>query len=181
MLKLSKREEKKMKNQNFLRKIFELKNELFGQFSITINKESRKTACINERDYAVSIGLIGSDKEFCYVRDATWLNLRCKAMTKIDQSNKTGAQEGSESKLDDTDKLVIEIIGKESPVVQGIVVPDSMETVSEVKEITEDFSYSMPNENDDNGTTKSKYSLQKSSGRGKKRVQLEVRKLELEV
>ncbi|CAH1111473.1 unnamed protein product [Psylliodes chrysocephalus] len=86
-------------------------------------------------------------------------------LTKIDQSNKTGAQGGPESKLDDTDKLVIEIIGKESPVVQGIDVPDSMETISEVKDITEDFSYSMPNENDDNGTTKSKCSLQQSSCR----------------
>ncbi|CAH1099706.1 unnamed protein product [Psylliodes chrysocephalus] len=189
-----------MKNQNFLRKILKLKNELFGQFSTTITKESRKTAWINVRDYAVSIGLIGSDKEFCYVRDVTWPNLRSRTMTKIDQSNKTGAQGGPESKLDDTDKLVIEIIGNESPVVQGIGVPDLMETVSEVKEITEDFSYSMPNENDDNGTTKSKCSLQQSSCRGKKRVivqlpdnakniqslkikklQLEVRKLELEV
>ncbi|CAH1106049.1 unnamed protein product [Psylliodes chrysocephalus] len=41
-----------------------------------------------------------------------------------------------------------------------------METVSEVKVITEDFSYSMPNENDDNGTTKSNCSLQQSSCRG---------------
>ncbi|CAH1105689.1 unnamed protein product [Psylliodes chrysocephalus] len=96
---------------------------------------------------------------------ANWPNLRSRTMTKIDQSNKTGAQGGTESKLDDTDKLVIEIIRKESPVVQGIAVPDSMETVSEVKDITEDLSYSMPNENDDNGTTKSKCSLQQSSCR----------------
>ncbi|CAH1113212.1 unnamed protein product [Psylliodes chrysocephalus] len=107
MPKLRKRKEKKMKNQNFLRKILELKNELFGQFSTTITKESRKTAWIHVNDYAVSTGLIGSDKEFCYVRDATW------PKTKIDQLNKTGAQGGPQSKLDDTDKLVIEIIGKE--------------------------------------------------------------------
>ncbi|CAH1109815.1 unnamed protein product [Psylliodes chrysocephalus] len=163
MPKLSKREEKKMKNQNFLRKILELKSELFGQFSTTITKESRKTAWINVRDYSVSIGLIGSDKEFCYVRDATWPILRQKLTNQIKQG-------GPESKLDDTHKLVIEIIGKESSVVEGIGVPDSMETVSKVKEITEDFSYSMPNENDDNGTTKSKCLLQQSSCRGKKRV-----------
>ncbi|CAH1115164.1 unnamed protein product [Psylliodes chrysocephalus] len=166
MPKLSKREEKKMKNQNLLRKILELKNEHFGQFSTTITKESRITAWINVRDYAVSIGLIGRDKEFCYVRDATWPNLRSRTMTKIDKSNKTGAQGGPESKLDDTDKQVIEIIGKKSPVVQGIGVPDLMETVSEVIDITEDFSYSMSNENDDKGTTKSKCSFQQSSCRG---------------
>lgn len=38
----------------------------------------------------------------------------------------TGGAGGSEKKLDDTDNLVIEILGKDSPVIKGFGVSDSM-------------------------------------------------------
>ncbi|CAH1107360.1 unnamed protein product [Psylliodes chrysocephalus] len=117
---------------------------------------------------------------------------------KIDQSNKTGAQGGTESKLGDTGKLVIEMIGKESPVVQGIGVPDSIETVFEVKEITEDFVSLCPMKTMIMAPQKSSARFNKVHVEKRvivqqpdddkniqslkiKKLQLEVRKLELEV
>lgn len=77
---MNKRVEKTFKNQNFLRKVLELKQELFGAFSPVITKETKKTAWTEVRNYAVSIGLITPDKDATYVRDATWPNLRNRTM-----------------------------------------------------------------------------------------------------
>jgi len=122
----NKREMKNLKNLNFLRKMFELKSELFGAYSATVTKETKKNAWTAVRDYAVSIGLITSDKDYTYVRDTTWTNLRKRTMEKIDKSSKTGASGSPDSKLDAIDDMVLTIIGKESPALKGIGVEDSM-------------------------------------------------------
>lgn len=79
----SRRVEKSIMQQNFLRKVDELKNNLFGQFSTTITKETRRQAWTDARDYAVSIGLISNEKDYTYVRDATWPNLRNRTIVSI--------------------------------------------------------------------------------------------------
>lgn len=122
----SKREMKNLKNLNFLRKIFELKADLFEAFSATATKETKKKAWSAVRDYAVSIGLITNDKDYTYVRDTTWTNLRKRTMEKVDKSSKTGASGSPDSKLDAIDDMVLNIIGKESAVLKGLGVGDSM-------------------------------------------------------
>lgn len=45
--------------------------------------------------------------------------------TKVDRARRTGAAGGSNCIYDDVDELVLEVIGKKSPVVEGIGLPDS--------------------------------------------------------
>ncbi|XP_068082046.1 uncharacterized protein [Anabrus simplex] len=78
------------------------------------------------RDYAVAIGLVTADKDYTYVRDATWSNMRSRTVAKIDNACQTGSGGGSSKKLDDIDHLVLNIIGRESPVLQGFGVNDSL-------------------------------------------------------
>lgn len=77
---MSKREEKNLKNINFLRKILSKKSDLFEQYGPTITKDTRKKAWGEIRDYAVSINLITSARDATYVRDTTWQNLRGRTM-----------------------------------------------------------------------------------------------------
>ncbi|XP_050310544.1 uncharacterized protein LOC126746362 [Anthonomus grandis grandis] len=204
----SKRSEKQVKQQNFLRKIKDMKDSLFGQFSTTLTKETKRSAWMEVRDYAVSIGLITCEKDYTYVRDATWPNIRNRTMIKLDNAKKTGSDGGPNSKLDDTDKLVIEIIGKNSPVIEGIGVADSMEeevvtqtlptnteTLPDVTEIKEDVgntfedvvSPPLKSQKLTRGCLKRKIIVQNSNETKyledlkRKKLELEVRKLELEV
>lgn len=77
---MAKREEKNIKNRNFLRMILENKKELFDQFGPNITKETRRKTWSQVRDYAVSIGLVTNNRDTTYVRDTTWQNLRGRTM-----------------------------------------------------------------------------------------------------
>lgn len=52
---------------------------------------------------------------------------------KLDRSSKTGAHGDPSSKLDIIDQLVIEIIGKTSPVLKGLGVADSFEQTEQLE------------------------------------------------
>lgn len=82
MSKTSKREEKKIKCISFLRKMCDLKSELFERFSASVTKDTRRRAWQEVHEFAVSIGLISTDKDFTYVRDTTWPNLRQRTMVR---------------------------------------------------------------------------------------------------
>ncbi|XP_069670087.1 uncharacterized protein [Periplaneta americana] len=129
---MKKRNENNIKKECFLRKVLDLKNELFGAFSINITKETRRQAWIKLRDYAVSMALISSEKDFTYIRDATWPNIRNRTLKKLDSVSKNVTGGGSDIKLDSIDHLVLEIIGRESPVFQGCGVADSMGETSQI-------------------------------------------------
>nr|CAI5842206.1 unnamed protein product [Callosobruchus analis] len=191
--------------------ILSKKTELFEQFGPTITKDTRRKAWSEVRDYAVSIGLLTSNRDTTYVRDTTWQNLRGRTMAKLDKQ--TGGPGGPDKKLDETDLLIIEILGKDSPVIKGFGVPDSMgieRTVQDdlVPSITDPSSSDL-NETDcmNNTTTNSllpKPELHFDSQRSKKdprkrlivqmsditkeqellkkrKLQLEVRKLEIDI
>nr|CAI5860702.1 unnamed protein product [Callosobruchus analis] len=63
-----------------VRMILSKKTELFEQFGPTITKDTRRKAWSEVRDYAVSIGLLTSNRDTTYVRDTTWQNLRGRTM-----------------------------------------------------------------------------------------------------
>nr|CAI5829971.1 unnamed protein product [Callosobruchus analis]CAI5854070.1 unnamed protein product [Callosobruchus analis] len=76
-------------------------------------------------EVAKSICLLPADKDWTYVRDTIWQNLKKTAMLKIDNAKKTGT--GGMGTLTEVDNMVLEIIGKESPVVCGLGVAESFE------------------------------------------------------
>ncbi|XP_062550304.1 uncharacterized protein LOC134215066 [Armigeres subalbatus] len=52
-------------------------------------------------------------------------------MEKRDNARKTGTGGGYDAKTNDVDMLVYDILGKESPVLEGLSVPESMDELAE--------------------------------------------------
>ncbi|KAL1493553.1 hypothetical protein ABEB36_009257 [Hypothenemus hampei] len=122
---MSARKQKDLKNINFLRKIFENKAILFGKFSDTLTRSEKRNKWEEIRNYAVATGLVTNDKDYVYVRNITWGNLRKKTLTKTDNSKQTGAGGGKEFIRTEIDVLVLDILGKDSPIIKGLGVADS--------------------------------------------------------
>ncbi|XP_068081812.1 uncharacterized protein [Anabrus simplex] len=77
---MGKRNDNNVRKESFLKKVLELKGQLFGAFSLTVTKDSKRQAWMELRDYAVAIGLVTADKDHTYVRDATWPNMRSRTV-----------------------------------------------------------------------------------------------------
>ncbi|XP_062534695.1 uncharacterized protein LOC134203873 [Armigeres subalbatus] len=82
-------------------------------------------------EYAKSIGALPSGKDTLYIRDVWWPNVRKTSMEKRDNARKTGTGGGYDAKTNDVDMLVYDILGKESPVLEGLSVPESMDELAE--------------------------------------------------
>ena len=64
----------------------------------------------------------GYTRDYSFLRDTEWSNIRSRTLVKRDKSRQTG---GKVQVMDELDNLVLEIIGRESPVVQGLPVRES--------------------------------------------------------
>lgn len=95
-----------------LQHIRDQKDILFGSLSPTITKIDKCNAWEKIADEAKTLGIITDEKPYNYVRDVYWQNLRKRTFKKIDQRNSTGAAGGNESKLDEIDNLVLDIVGE---------------------------------------------------------------------
>ncbi|XP_063235645.1 uncharacterized protein LOC134538339 [Bacillus rossius redtenbacheri] len=119
-----------------LQEIRDKKETLFGPFSCTLTKEM-KTSCWKEiHTQCGSLGLVAADKEWTYTRDVLWQNLKKSTMKKVDNRKKTGAAGGPDCKYAEVDILVLDIIGKDSPVIQSLGVTETWEAVG-VEDIIE--------------------------------------------
>ena len=64
------------KQIRFLQKIKENKDVLFGKFTSTITRNLKQAKWVEITKFAVSIGLVTSDKDYVFVRDNTLGNIR---------------------------------------------------------------------------------------------------------
>lgn len=69
-----------LKKISFLRKILENKDILFGKFSGSLTQNDKQKKWEEIREFAVSIGLITNDKNYTFVRNNTWGNIRKATM-----------------------------------------------------------------------------------------------------
>ncbi|KAL1493886.1 hypothetical protein ABEB36_009570 [Hypothenemus hampei] len=113
------------RKMQFLTKIRENKDILFGAFSEKLRKQDKIEKWKEMAMVAQSICLLPADKDWTYVRDTIWQNLKKTAMLKIDNAKKTGT--GGMGTLTEVDNMVLSIIGKESPVICGLGVAESFE------------------------------------------------------
>ncbi|KAJ9581681.1 hypothetical protein L9F63_023145 [Diploptera punctata] len=190
MSKSLKKEQKSINKENFLRKILENRNILFGTFSPTVTKEIKKTLWREIRDYAVEIGVVTNDKDYSYVRDTTWPNMKSRTMLKVDNASRTGMNGGSSSKLDNIDQLVLQILGKDSPVIHGLGVEETfpVEKLAQAEVEDELYNSSSQSPQASNSSRPKKRALVQKSEDSKslnelkrKKLSLEIRKLQLEV
>ncbi|KAF2892761.1 hypothetical protein ILUMI_13413 [Ignelater luminosus] len=94
---------------------------LFGKFSKKLTKEDKDKKWEEITDEAKSLGVIGGAKSWTDLRDTTWQNWRKRALAKRDNRKKIGRGSG-----DDThNTIVYDIIGKDSPVRDGLPIPES--------------------------------------------------------
>ncbi|KAJ3662281.1 hypothetical protein Zmor_006636 [Zophobas morio] len=79
----------------------------------------------------LQIEISDAEKDWTYVRDTTWPNLRKRALEKKDKIKKTGTGGGKESRLTEVDNKVLDILGKDSASVCGIGINDPIENEEE--------------------------------------------------
>lgn len=106
--------DKEQSRLRILEMILNQQKTLFGAFSPTLTKVDKVHAWDEITDEGVKLGLIPSSKQSSpsYMRDIFWQNVRKRTLKKIDDHRATGAAGGKDAKLDDIDKLVLQIIGK---------------------------------------------------------------------
>lgn len=106
----------------FLKLIKQHKKVLFEKLSNDVTAAKKKETWISIIEACRSNGfeIVPENKDWSYVRDHTWPNIKNYSMQKIDGNKKTGAAGGRSQKLKPIDELVLDIIGKESPIVAGI-------------------------------------------------------------
>ncbi|KAL1516191.1 hypothetical protein ABEB36_000110 [Hypothenemus hampei] len=102
------------------------KHILFGSFAgnkLTAVEKEQSWKEIHE--YAQSLGLIKQDKKWTYTRDNLFGLWESRALAKRDNTRKTGTGGGKDLKINEVDSSIFDIIDSESPVLDGIDIPES--------------------------------------------------------
>lgn len=68
---------------------------------------------------------VPEDKQWFYLRDSIWPNIKNYTIKKRDAKNKTGAAGGVDVKYSKIDLKVLEILGVDSPVVEGLNIQEA--------------------------------------------------------
>ncbi|XP_063219058.1 uncharacterized protein LOC134529167 [Bacillus rossius redtenbacheri] len=177
-----------------LNKIKDSRDILFGAFSDKLTKQNKMSAWQEIRDFAASLGVISENKDWTYVRDVVWQNLKKSTMGKVDNSKKTGASGGIDVKLTDVDNIVLDIVGRDSPVVCSLDVPETWAIEQESREVpvnssfhassmmVEDLLLTPASLDEDGGTPTSKAAKRKRTNKFQEEEEFlqEKRKLQLE-
>ncbi|XP_047998347.1 uncharacterized protein LOC125235802 [Leguminivora glycinivorella] len=108
-----------------LQLIRDKKDILFGSFRDRLTKDKNIAEWKNVSNLALSLGLVPVGNDYTYVRDTFYLNLKISTLSKRDDARKTGTGGGKKIILTPTDELILEIIGKDSPILDGINVEAS--------------------------------------------------------
>ncbi|KAF2889268.1 hypothetical protein ILUMI_16905 [Ignelater luminosus] len=98
---------------------------LFGKFSEKLTKEDKDKKWEEITDEAKSLGVIGGAKPWTYLCDTTWQNWQKRALAKRDNRKKIRRGSGDDTHVTEMDTIVYDIIGKDSPVFDGLSIPES--------------------------------------------------------
>ncbi|KAJ8891620.1 hypothetical protein PR048_004148, partial [Dryococelus australis] len=111
---MSSREAKKQCKVAVLQKIKEKKNVLFAWTDVS--------------NLAHSLGLLLQEKGWEYVQEGIWQNWKKVAMAKVDNRRQTGSGEGTVCKFSELDLIVLDIVGKDSPLVTSLGVQETWQS-----------------------------------------------------
>ncbi|CAH0547289.1 unnamed protein product [Brassicogethes aeneus] len=93
----------------FLHDVLSSKKVLFGSFSDKLTKEDKVKAWKTIHEKALALGLVSANKDLSYTKDR-----------KIDNRKKTGSEGGPDCKLNETDNLIIDFLGRDTVLVKGL-------------------------------------------------------------
>uniref|UniRef100_A0A915IA99 Regulatory protein zeste n=1 Tax=Romanomermis culicivorax TaxID=13658 RepID=A0A915IA99_ROMCU len=108
-----------------LQQIYDRKNILFAKFDEKVTADNKQKNWQHVKDFIDSLGVTMINKQWDYVCDAWWPNIKRATILKIDKFRKTSAEGGVEAKLMELDNAVLDIIGKDSAVINGLIVSES--------------------------------------------------------
>lgn len=110
----------------FLNEILSRKSILFNSYDDFAEGKRKKRNAWEE--IKVVMEMSGVKKYIDDWRDVVWRNIRSATMKKVDNKRQTGSGGGSDKKMTEIDELVLLIVGKESPVIEGLNVKETMVT-----------------------------------------------------
>jgi hypothetical protein len=110
----------------FLKKILENKDVLFGAFSAKLTAKDKERCWRRLRSELIANGSqLAGKKEWNKLRDETWQHCRGPAVKKMDNRRISGGPGPSEDdKWTVIDDLVLAILGRDSAVAKGLNVPE---------------------------------------------------------
>uniref|UniRef100_A0A915IGS9 Uncharacterized protein n=1 Tax=Romanomermis culicivorax TaxID=13658 RepID=A0A915IGS9_ROMCU len=108
--------------KKFYRQIYDAKNILFAKFDEKVTADDKQKNWQHVKDFIDSLGVTMVNKQWDY---AWWPNIKQATILKIDKFRKTGAEGGVEAKLTELNNAVLDIIGKDSAVINGLSVSES--------------------------------------------------------
>ncbi|XP_063361666.1 uncharacterized protein LOC134650664 [Cydia amplana] len=131
-----------------LNMISDSKSVLFGKFDNKLTFEMK----VNKwKEIAQRLNEMGVyDKDWKYLRDTTWQNWRKRTIEKRDNRNQTGSAGGKKWQFDETDGIIMSIIGKNTPVLEGLTVPESSGTQAAETIQVQDTSQPIPQNSQNN-------------------------------
>uniref|UniRef100_A0A915L8W4 Regulatory protein zeste n=1 Tax=Romanomermis culicivorax TaxID=13658 RepID=A0A915L8W4_ROMCU len=97
-----------------LQQIYDRKNILFAKFDEKVTADDQQKNWQHVKDFIDSLGVTMVNKQWDYVRDAWWQNIKRVTILKIDKFRKMGAEGGVEAKLTELDNAILDLIGKDS-------------------------------------------------------------------
>ncbi len=102
--------------------IRERKEDLFAAFSstVTASQKAEKWSCIIDRCRDEHGFDPSNGRGWQYLRDSTWPNIKNYAVAKRDKFRRSGAEGGESARFSDVDIVVFDIIGKDTPVLDGL-------------------------------------------------------------
>ncbi|XP_008482107.1 uncharacterized protein LOC103518796 [Diaphorina citri] len=105
--------------------IKEKKATLFGALSPTLTARDKEEAWKEVLLKAKSLKLAAAEKTWTYARDSLWSAWKSKTLGKRDNARSTGTGGGRGMVMDAVDQVILDILERTSPTVQGLEIVES--------------------------------------------------------
>ncbi|CAG7733861.1 unnamed protein product [Allacma fusca] len=122
---VGKRAENDTHKLTILTMIREQKEVLFGKFSSDMENQNKEKAWNEVLLKSQSIGICNGNRDWKFLRDKMYGVWKSRTLEKRDKARKTGEGGGTTVCLTAVDNLILDIIGKDSPTVEGINIPQT--------------------------------------------------------
>jgi len=105
-----------------LEEVRKRKDILFSKFDNEVENNTKIRAWEEVLEKAKSLNIVSADRDYRFVRDKVFSVWKSRTMEKKDNAKKTGTGGGKKAILSALDHAILDIVGKDSPVVEGLAV-----------------------------------------------------------
>ncbi len=116
----------------FLDAVKARKDVLFAKFSNVIDNNRKKVAWEEVTEIAKSLNVVAAHRDSLFVRDSVFGLWKSRTLKKVDNAGRTGTGGGRSAILTELDHAILDIVGRDSPVIQGLPVGEVGGNVADV-------------------------------------------------